>query len=182
MNKARLKIFNPEVLFADEPVVKLGRADIDLLLKKVWKNQRKRIRLCTHKGISDKLHEMFIVHTKDTYVRPHKHLNKSESFFILQGKADVVLFDQKGKIKQVIEMGDYSSGRKFYYRLAQPFFHSLLIYSKYLIFHEVTNGPFKKSDTIFAPWSPDINEVLSGKEFTAKLKKQLKKSKIRGKK
>jgi len=173
MSMARLKVFNSEVLYATDPIVQLGRAQIDLLLKKAARNKRKRIRLCTHKNISEKLHEMFIVHTPDTYVRPHKHRNKSESFFILKGKADVVLFDAKGKIKQVIPMGDYATGRKFYYRLSQPLFHSLLIYSKYLIFHEVTNGPFKKEDTIFASWSPEINDIVLGKGFIVKLKKQL---------
>jgi len=28
-----------------------------------------------------------------------------------------------------------------------------------LVFHEITNGPFNRSDTIYAPWSPDGSNV-----------------------
>ena len=39
----------------------------------------KRIRICTHSDDKDKLHEMFIALSRSTYIRPHKHYNKSES-------------------------------------------------------------------------------------------------------
>jgi cupin fold WbuC family metalloprotein len=98
---------------------------------------------------------MFIVHTRSTYVRPHKHLGKSESFHVLEGRADVVIFDDEGHIVEVIQTGDYGSRFPFYYRLSTPLFHTLLIRSAFLLFHESTGGPFVRSDTQFAPWSPD---------------------------
>lgn len=159
------KEFNEEVLFANDQVVKVGRQDIEFLKKRAACNRRKRIRLCTHKDIDDKLHEMLIVHTKDTYVRPHKHLNKSESFHVIEGSVDVVIFNEVGNVVEVIQMGDYSSGHRFYYRMSNSYYHTPLIRSDVLIFHEVTNGPFKRSDTIFAPWSPEENDSAAVKEF-----------------
>ena len=74
---------------------------------------RSRIRLCAHPDVNDTLHEMLIVHEKGTYVRPHKHLNKTESVHIIEGSVDVVIFDDDGNITDVIQMGDYKSGRNF---------------------------------------------------------------------
>ena len=153
----RFKQTSAEVLYSDTPIVEVAAADIQWLREQAERNPRKRIRLCTHHDITDPLHEMLIVHEKGTYVRPHKHLNKTESVHIIDGLVDVVVFDDDGKITDVMQMGDYKSGRVFYYRMQYPYFHTLLIHSDILLFHEVTNGPFNRSDTVFAPWSPDEN-------------------------
>ena len=146
---------NDEVLVAVDPIAKIGRAEIQLLKERALRNPRQRIRICAHKSTDDPLHEMLIVHTKDTYVRPHKHLNKSESFHVIEGVVDVIVLDETGKVVEVIEMGDYVSGRRFYYRIDAPAYHTLIIQSDVLVFHETTNGPFKRGDADFAPWAPE---------------------------
>lgn len=165
----RLRQVNEEVFFFDGQIVKVGEQHIKFLKENADRNRRKRARLCIHKSISDPLHEMLIIHTKDTYVRPHKHLEKSESFYIIEGSVDVVVFDEAGKIIEVMRMGDYSSGKEFYYRISDPSYHTLLIRSEFLVFHETTKGPFKKSDTVFAPWAPDENDNTAVKDFMEQL-------------
>lgn len=160
---------NEEVLFAADKIVQVKREYIYFLKERVRHNQRKRIRLCTHKNIDDELHEMLIVLTKGAYIRPHKHLNKSESFHIIEGSVDVIVFDDEGHIIEVIQMGDYSSGSTFYYRISDPYYHTPLIRSDFLVFHETTNGPFTRSDTIFAPWAPEESNSAAGKEFMEQL-------------
>ena len=34
-------------------------------------------------------------------------------------------------------------------------YHTLLIKSDVLVFHETTSGPFRPADTVWAPWSPN---------------------------
>ena len=148
-----------EVFFATASIVRVGKAQISSLKESARTNARHRVRLCTHPGTTDRLHEMMIIHCKDTYVRPHKHANKSESFHVIEGFVDVVLFDDAGEILKVISMGDYPSGKMFYCRLSEPFYHTLMIRSQMLIFHEITNGPFKREETLFAPWAPQENET-----------------------
>lgn len=168
------KRYNEEVLFAEDQVVKIARQDIDFLINRAKCNKRKRIRLCTHKDIDDKVHEMFIIHYKDAYIRPHKHLEKSESFHIIDGLVDTILFDEDGKVIDVIQMGDYSSGYKFYCRISKPFYHTFLIRSDFLVFHETTKGPFKRSDSIFAPWAPDETDISAQKKFLKHLTQEVK--------
>lgn len=158
-----------EVLVAEDRIVKLDYSDIALLKEKAKRNQRKRIRICAHKDINDKLHEMIIVPSKDTYIRPHKHLNKSESQYIIEGSAQVVIFDEIGKITDIIQLGDYSSGNKFYYRISDPCYHTLHITSDFLVIHETTSGPFRREDNVLAPWAPDENDRESAKEFMKNL-------------
>jgi len=82
---------------------------------------------------------------------------------------DVVIFDEVGGIVEVIRMGDYSSGRRFYYRISEPCYHTLLISSDFLVFHETANGPFRKADTVFPSWAPDENGSATQKQFIEQL-------------
>ena len=159
MNSTKI---NEEVLYATDNVVRIESSDIKELKQKARQNPRKRIRICVHKDLKDSIHEMLIVHEKSCYVHPHKHIGKTESFHIIEGTVDIILFDEGGQINEIIPMGDYASGRKFFYRLPPSRYHTLIIQSYVLVFHEITNGPFKLEDTVWASWAPletDVDEV-----------------------
>jgi len=153
----QFKAFNEEVLYCEDAIVKVSPQDIERLKGEALNNKRKRVRICAHRNVEDNPHEMLIIHTKGAYIPPHKHLNKSESFHVIEGVVDVIIFDEEGGIADVIEMGDYASGKPFYYRISDPIYHSLMIHSNFLVFHETTKGPFNKEDTIFPSWAPGEN-------------------------
>jgi len=165
----RAKTESAEVRYAADAVVLVDAADVARLKQEAAQNARKRIRLCAHHGIDDRLHEMLIVHTHDTYVRPHKHLGKSESFHVIEGDVDVIIFDDEGGVTDFIPMGAFASGRPFFYRIAEPRFHTLLIRSDVLVFHETTGGPFRRDDTVFAPWAPEDGDAAAVTRFLADL-------------
>ena len=165
MNTERFRKESEEVLYDLEPVVRISRKDVDFLKETAEHNERKRIRLCAHGSIEDSLHEMVITHAKGTYVRPHKHLGKIESFHVIEGTVDVVVFDDDGNITGVTRMGDYQSGQPFYHRISEPSYHTLLITSDVLVFHEITNGPFRREDMVYAEWSPEESETEDVVEF-----------------
>jgi cupin fold WbuC family metalloprotein len=143
-----------EVFQAVGGIVQVRPEDVARVVAKGTTNSRKRARLCAHPGPDDRLHEMLIVLDRGTYIRPHRHGGKAESFHIIEGELDVVIFHDDGTIREVVRMGPYGSGRAFYYRIMEPCYHSVLIHTPYALFHETTNGPFNRGDTEFAAWSP----------------------------
>jgi len=164
-----VKKFNQEVLYCGEKIVKVKRRDIDFLKRAADKNERKRIRLCAHKNINDKQHEMLIVHRKAAYVRPHKHINKDESLHVIEGDAYLVFFTPRGKIKEVVRVSEYGNKNIFYCRISEGIYHNLIIISDWLIFHETTKGPFKRGDTVFAAWAPEETDIEARRQYMAKL-------------
>ncbi|MGB7542994.1 MAG: WbuC family cupin fold metalloprotein [Burkholderiales bacterium] len=160
-----LKRLNEEVYFAEDPIVRVGREDIEMLKRLALDTRRKRVRLCAHRGVEDALHEMLIVHTKEAYVRPHKHLNKAESFHLVEGAVDVVFFDDDGAIRDVVCMGRGATGDSFFYRISGPQYHTLLIRSDFVVFHEATSGPFVREQTAFAPWAPAEDDLAGQAAF-----------------
>ncbi len=170
-----LKKVNNEVYYSTSLLTESNAGMIEKLTLEANQNPRRRIRLCTHSGVDDRLHEMLIIHEKDCYVRPHKHPGKSESIHIIQGKVDIVFFEDNGEIKKIIPMGDFSSGVSFYLRIGEPVYHTLLIRSEVLVFHETTNGPFDRSDTVFAPWSPEDADLQGSADFITTLEEKINK-------
>lgn len=154
-----------EVFYNATPSVSLGKGEIDFLKEHANGTGRRRARICTHGSPESRFHEMFIVHQRDTYVRPHKHLEKVESFHVIDGSVDVIIFNENGEITDSIRMGDYASGHPFYHRIGTSGYHMFLIRSEVLVFHEATTGPFRHDDMVFAPWSPDEADSKKVAEF-----------------
>ena len=147
-----------EVLTSRIPNVELDARTVTDLISLAEGTSRGRVRLCAHRDNDEHIHEMFIVHPQGAYIPPHKHLGKSESLFVLSGATDYFIFSDNGCIDRKIPMGDYQSGKCFFFRLQEPLFHSMFIRSKTLIFLEITKGPFYSQDTIVAPWAPEIDK------------------------
>ena len=164
-----LRKVNEEVFIADEPIVQIGTEEIAFLKKQAQSNRRKRARICAHKNNDDLLHEMIIAISASSYIHPHRHVGKSESFHIIEGDVDVVIFDDGGAVVDVIELGSGQAGRKFFYRIAEGIFHTLLIRTDYLVVHEVTNGPFDRDGAVLAPFAPPEGEVCAARNYMNRL-------------
>jgi cupin fold WbuC family metalloprotein len=164
-----------EVYRSRGPITQVTADDIAFLKTRAASNPRRRVRLCAHQDSEDRLHEMLIVHAQAAYVPPHKHLNKSESFHIIEGLLTVFLFSDEGVVVKVIPMGGIGSGRVFYYRLSASFYHTVWPESEFVVFHEVTNGPFDRKDTINASWAPAEDDLAGQPRFTGSLLQTIKK-------
>jgi cupin fold WbuC family metalloprotein len=150
MNLPLTKI-NDEVFIASDEIVRFGSSEIEFVKECALKNIRGRARICAHKAPTDTLHEMLIGIRSDSYIRPHRHMNKAESFHLVEGAAEIVILTNDGNISDVIELGP---DRNFYYRLDKPRYHTLLIHSPVLVIHEITNGPFDPTQSDFPSFSP----------------------------
>jgi cupin fold WbuC family metalloprotein len=149
----------PGILYVDaEPIVKVTRKDMDAVTALACDIPQRRARLCTHHSPDEPMHEMLICHTRN-YLRPHKHFDKGESFHVIEGMADVVLFDEAGQVIDVIKLGEYRTGMVFYYRTPANRYHTLIIRSPVFKVHEVTGGPFRKDQTYSAPWAPEDTDI-----------------------
>ena len=168
MMDIRATEINEEVFVTLDSIAKVSKSDIQWLKAKAMGNARERVRLCAHQSTEDAVHEMLIVHTKGAYIRPHKHPNKSESFHIIEGALDIVVFDDSGGVLEVIEMGEYSSGAHFYWRLSESHFHMVIPRSDIVVFHETTNGPFQRATSnVPAHWSPEEADIVSVEEYSS---------------
>jgi cupin fold WbuC family metalloprotein len=160
---------SPEIFLAEGPIATVGLDDIAVLRAAVGNSAKRRVRINVHPSSDDLLHEMMIAIAPSSYVRPHKHPGKSAAFHIIEGEVDIVVFDETGKIAQVISLAAKGGRHPFYYRMSAMQFHTLIIRSDLLVVHEITNGPFHPEETVYAPFAPDENDVNAAAAFQAAL-------------
>ena len=158
-----------DVYCIEEKIFSINHDDLDLLRTKLSSSTKGRVRINLHPKNSDLLHEMMIVLSPNSYIRPHKHPEKSEAFHLVYGKVDVVIFNQSGEILKIIPLAANDPSRGFYYRMSESTFHTLLVRSDILIVHEITNGPFIAGETIYAEFAPKEEEYHKVMEWQNKL-------------
>jgi cupin fold WbuC family metalloprotein len=160
-----LERINDEIFVAKESIVSFGDEESSFLKSQAMRSPRRRARICAHKSNGDALHEMLIAISSQSYIHPHKHVAKSESFHIVEGSVDVIIFDDVGAITNIIKLGAPGSGRSYFYRLSEARFHTLIIHSDILVVHEVTNGPFDREQTILAPFAPLERDESAARDY-----------------
>jgi cupin fold WbuC family metalloprotein len=160
-NALNLIKISSEVFTAPGPIASIGCEEIEFLRREVARNAKGRVRINIHPEDADSLHEMFIAIRPDSYIRPHKHPNKSEAFHVVHGEVDIVVFEDDGSVREIVRLAAGGGGKAFYYRMSKPYFHTLVIRSDMLIVHEITNGPFVRDGTVYAAFAPREEDDLS---------------------
>lgn len=161
----------PGVFYSPHPLPMIGRELLDLLKRAAASLPQRRARFCAHPSADAAQHDMVIASHRETYVAPHRHLENSETLTIIEGMAELLLFDEPGRLREAIAMGPPSSGRPFFYRMPPGQFHSLAIDSEVLVFVESTKGPFRPHNSQNASWAPAPDDVAAGRDFIASLRR-----------
>jgi cupin fold WbuC family metalloprotein len=111
-----------------------------------------------HSGPGDNPHRFLNVLLQGTYIRPHRHADppKAESFLVLEGAADVFLFDDYGTVTNRYCLGtELPEGRLWGIDLPAGVWHTILPRTARAICFEVKPGPWQPaSDKEFASWAP----------------------------
>ena len=107
-------------------------------------------RVCLHSNYMDPLQDMILIQHSKNFYPPHKHANRYDTYHILRGSLGVVIFDNKGIIKEV-----YKLSKNNLYKTPKNKYHLTMPISKTVIYHEYRSGTFnRKTNCIFPKWSP----------------------------
>jgi cupin fold WbuC family metalloprotein len=151
-NKAKTKSF-----FLDTKKNPFSQKHLNFLIN-FYKKNNLDVRICLHRNRKSNHHDMIILQQKKNFYKPHKHLKKGETYHIIKGSMICVIFNNNGNIKNLchIKKGDI-------FRTPINKYHTMLPYSKFVIYHESKVGPFLlKRDSIFPHW---IKKFINEKEI-----------------
>jgi cupin fold WbuC family metalloprotein len=133
---------------------------------------RRRMNHNLHDAAGDNPHRFLNVLLRGTYIRPHRHVTppKSETFLVLEGIADAILFDDRGAITARHSLGaEGPLGRLWGIDLPEGVWHTVLPRTARAVCFEVKPGPWDLStDKEFAPWAPEEGSPLV-EEYCRKL-------------
>jgi cupin fold WbuC family metalloprotein len=136
---------------------------------------RRRMNHNFHSGPADNPHRFLNVLLFGTYIRPHRHWDppKSETFLVLEGGADVLIFNDEGATTARHCLGSDSAegGRLWGIDIAPGVWHTILARTERVVSFEVKPGPWNPaSDKEFAPWAPAENDPSAAAYLESLLK------------
>jgi cupin fold WbuC family metalloprotein len=139
---------------------------IDSVSQLAGRSPRRRMNHNFHSNAEDNPHRFLNVLLRDTYIRPHRHADppKAESFIVLEGAADIVIFDDKGSVTARYTLGQSSSeGHLWGIDLSPGIWHTVIARSERVICFEVKPGPWlPATDKEFAAWAPAEGDPSAG--------------------
>lgn len=165
----RLREVSAEIIYSDGGFLAVDDTTIALLKDRAGKSPRRRCRLCFHADPDAPQQEMLIVMHRSSYVRPHRHIGKTETLTVVEGLCDAVLFDEAGAVSLLVAMSPVREGGSFFYHMPEGLFHTLIFRSEWLVFLETTKGPFDRAMTELAAWAPDEADPAAGHSYLSRL-------------
>ena len=139
---------------------------LDETSAKAAQNERLRMNYNIHNCLEDPVNRMLNALEPGTYLRPHRHHTppKTESYIVLRGELDVLIFNNEGKLIQRTVLNPLTGN--YGVDIPSGEWHSMIVKQSGTVIYEVKAGPF--SPTVpddFAPWSPESDNEEGVKEF-----------------
>jgi cupin fold WbuC family metalloprotein len=142
----------PSVLRPDGEVVVLDPPLLKRLEKMAAADPDGRARICLHADDAEPVQQMIIAFTKRSVIPPHRHHQKHESYTVISGEIDLVLYDDDGRESRVVELSAEDPEKARMAQLRGDCFHTVVPRSEMVVMLEVTNGPFDRARTELADW------------------------------
>ena len=140
------------VIRNNQDTIYIDRKKLEELKILAQKDPNKRARICLHKDDGEMIQEMIIAFCKDSYIRPHRHIDKSESYHIIEGRIEIIFYNDNGIEIDKVVLGDKIDEHPFLFRISNSAWHTVVPKSDFVIIHEVTKGPFNKNSSEFPDW------------------------------
>ena len=132
----------------------ISTALLDEMAAKAAASPRRRTHHNLHSSASDPVQRFVVVLQRDSYVRPHRHMTKSELCTVIRGRFEVVIFDSEGMVLERTVTGEGTSNMAF--ELPHATWHTLLPLTDGAAFVEVKEGPYDPATAAeFAAWAPE---------------------------
>ena len=117
----------------------------------------------------DEVYQRFLnVLTITTYIQPHMHTSKPETFIVLQGKVGCIIFDELGIVMERHTLS--ADGPVYGIDILPRQYHTIVCLTNKAVCFEGKSGPYNPdTDKNFSSWSPSEKEDES-REYLELLK------------
>lgn len=135
----------------------ISAAELDQLAITAASAERRRANLNVHTALDASVQRLFISTEPDTYIRPHRHpqAHKWEFFTLLEGKMDLLIFNDAGDITQRILMSKEAVRSV---EIPPNIWHSYVCLQSGTLALEVKEGAYiPTAQQDFSPWSAAEN-------------------------
>ena len=140
------------------------------LSEKAKKSQRKRVVHELHASHQSPCQRILNAIEPESYIRPHRHVDRDEYFTCLSGCLICIFFTEDGQIEDVVDISVHSDVASIIVGVEIARWHTVLSLKSGSVLFETKDGPFRPAlSKEFAAWSPCENDTRAA-EYLSLLK------------
>jgi len=134
-------------------MIKITTQLLDEVVMKAKSSPRMRMNYNFHPELSDPVQRLLNALEPWTYIRPHRHANKEESFVLLRGTILAVVFEDDGTVRDHAVLSAQTGILGV--ELEEGCYHMLTSLESGSVVYEIKEGPFiPHTEGTSAPWAP----------------------------
>lgn len=141
---------------------------LDSVTSRAIENSRLRMNYNFHTSMDEPIHRMLNALEPGTYLPPHRHSDKEETYLVLRGSLWVFFYDELGNVTEKARLNP-SEGN---YGLEIPpgTWHSIIVLESGTVIFELKKGPYQPlSPEDVASWAPASSDIEGAEAFKKRM-------------
>lgn len=141
---------------------------LDNVTAQAKENARLRMNYNFHETMDAPVHRMLNALEPGTYLPPHRHSDKEETYLVLRGRLMAFFYDEEGNVTEKICLNPLEG--RYGLEIPPRTWHSIIALESGTVIFEIKKGPYQPlSPEDMASWAPAPDDVEGVKAFVERM-------------
>lgn len=141
---------------------------LDAVTSQAKENPRLRMNHNFHAEMDAPIHRLLNALEPGTYLPPHRHRDKEETYLVLRGSLLAFFYDEAGNVTEKVLLNP--SEGKYGLEIPPCTWHSIVALESGTVIFEIKKGPYSPlSPEDLASWAPAASDEESAKAFMKRM-------------
>lgn len=141
---------------------------LDTVTAQAKENPRLRMNYNLHTTMDAPVHRMLNALEPDTYLPPHRHTDKDETYLVLRGSLLAFFYDEVGNVTEKVCLNPVKG--KYGLEIPPCTWHSIIALESGTVIFEIKKGPYQPLPLQdLASWAPAATDVEGIKAFMKRM-------------
>lgn len=141
---------------------------LDAVTSQAKENPRLRMNYNFHAEMDAPIHRLLNALEPGTYLPPHRHRDKEETYLVLRGSLLAFFYDEAGDVTEKVLLNP--SEGKYGLEIPPCTWHSIVALESGTVIFEIKKGPYSPlSPEDLASWAPAASDAEGAKAFMKRM-------------
>lgn len=141
---------------------------LDAITTQAKESPRLRMNHNFHAAMDAPIHRLLNALEPGTYLPPHRHMDKEETYLVLRGSLFAFFFDEAGAVVEKVCLNP--SEGKYGLEIPPCTWHSIIALESGTVIYEIKKGPYQPLPLEdIAPWAPSPSDEVGVKAFMKRM-------------
>lgn len=141
---------------------------LDTVTLQAKENPRLRMNYNFHTAMDAPIHRLLNALEPGTYLPPHRHVDKEETYLVLRGSLMAFFYDEAGNMTERVCLNPLEG--KYGLEIPPCTWHSIVALESGTVIFEIKKGPYQALPLEdLAPWAPAFSDEEGVKAFIKRM-------------